>query len=164
MRQSPSWPVSLLAALFAAFVWVGVSILIKITTRRKETWWNVLGVPRNASPATIKAAYRALAKVLHPDLPTGSQQAFLRLRWAYEESSKVQEPDQKYDEDYWARRFAEGYEPTKPLSPKAVATLRWAMWRSRKLSELATFMVRAGMVLATASNGIREAQRVASAD
>lgn len=47
-------------------------------------WWDVLGVSSTATKAEIVNAYRALAKVHHPD--TGGDAAdFQRLRSAYEE-------------------------------------------------------------------------------
>ncbi|MDP3543698.1 MAG: J domain-containing protein [Elusimicrobiota bacterium] len=47
----------------------------------------ILGVPRDAKPDEIKAAYRALALRRHPDLNAGDPRAaelFMRLQAAYE--------------------------------------------------------------------------------
>lgn len=49
--------------------------------------YEILGVPRDASPDVIKAAYRALALRRHPDLNAGDPRAtegFMRLQAAYE--------------------------------------------------------------------------------
>lgn len=46
-------------------------------------WWTILGVSRSASRAEIVNAYRALAKVHHPDVG-GDVEEFKRLRAAYE--------------------------------------------------------------------------------
>jgi molecular chaperone DnaJ len=50
----------------------------------RVNYYEVLGVPRNASQSEIKAAYRQLAKDRHPDSPGGSEAEFSRLREAYE--------------------------------------------------------------------------------
>lgn len=49
----------------------------------REDWWEVLGVNQNASKGEVMNAYRALAKVHHPDIG-GDAEAFKRLRKAYE--------------------------------------------------------------------------------
>jgi hypothetical protein len=47
--------------------------------------YQALGVPRDADAETIRTAYRAHAKELHPDLSEGpSNEAFLRLQEAYD--------------------------------------------------------------------------------
>ncbi|MCM2303206.1 MAG: J domain-containing protein [Elusimicrobia bacterium] len=49
--------------------------------------YEILGVPRDATPDEIKAAYRALALRRHPDLNAGDPRAtevFMRLQAAYE--------------------------------------------------------------------------------
>src|SRR5258708_32873971 len=47
--------------------------------------YEALGVPRSADAEAIRAAYRAHAKELHPDLSEGpSNEAFLRLQEAYD--------------------------------------------------------------------------------
>lgn len=47
--------------------------------------WEVLGVPLNASEEQMLAAYRILAKKLHPDNPeTGNVERFNRLKAAYD--------------------------------------------------------------------------------
>src|SRR5918912_3964604 len=45
-------------------------------------YYEVLGVPREASQAEIRNAYRNLAKELHPDHPGGSAEEFSRLQEA----------------------------------------------------------------------------------
>jgi hypothetical protein len=53
-------------------------------------WWDVLGVNRTASRAEIVNAYRALAKVHHPDVG-GDPEQFKRLRAAYETALEERE-------------------------------------------------------------------------
>lgn len=52
-----------------------------------SNWWDVLGVAPQATKAEIVNAYKALAKVHHPDAG-GSSADFQRLRAAYEEGIK----------------------------------------------------------------------------
>lgn len=47
-------------------------------------YYDVLGVKRNATAEEITKAYRELAKVLHPDKPTGDAEKFKQLKAAYE--------------------------------------------------------------------------------
>lgn len=51
----------------------------------RSEWWEVLGVSPQATKADIVNAYRALAKVHHPDAG-GTDEAFTRLRRAYSEA------------------------------------------------------------------------------
>jgi molecular chaperone DnaJ len=46
--------------------------------------YGVLGVPKDAEAAQVKAAYWTLAKVFHPDIPGGSTQRFTEISLAYE--------------------------------------------------------------------------------
>lgn len=50
-------------------------------------WWEVLGLPRSSDRAAIENAYKALARVSHPDVG-GTNEAFARLRRAYEAAIK----------------------------------------------------------------------------
>jgi hypothetical protein len=50
-------------------------------------WHEVLGVPENASPDTVKEAYRAKAKLWHPDAG-GSEEKMAALNKAYDEANK----------------------------------------------------------------------------
>ena len=53
----------------------------------KRDYYEVLGVDRNADDATLKRAYRKLAKKYHPDLHPGDKEAearFKEINEAYE--------------------------------------------------------------------------------
>lgn len=50
-----------------------------------RNWWEVLGVERNASPDEIKARYRALAKLQHPDAG-GSSSLMAEINSAYQDA------------------------------------------------------------------------------
>jgi hypothetical protein len=51
----------------------------------QHPWWEVLGVAQTASELEIRNAYRALARVHHPDAG-GDPAEFQRLRRAYDEA------------------------------------------------------------------------------
>lgn len=53
-----------------------------------STWWEVLGVPINATPDQVKAAYRILVKKHHSDVG-GDAELFLRVQEAYEQFEKA---------------------------------------------------------------------------
>ena len=44
--------------------------------------YDVLGVPQDATPERILKAFKALAKVFHPDRPTGNEAKFKQILWA----------------------------------------------------------------------------------
>lgn len=51
------------------------------------SWWDVLGVNRDASKDTVQAAYRRLAKQNHPDVG-GDKDQFIRVQTAWERARK----------------------------------------------------------------------------
>lgn len=53
-----------------------------------RAWHEVLGVERGATPEAVRNAYRALARIYHPDAG-GDAEEFRRLRAAYEEGVSV---------------------------------------------------------------------------
>ncbi len=57
---------------------------VLLLTDGNDRWWDVLGVGPEASRAEVVAAYRALARVHHPDVG-GTEEDFRRLRRAYEQ-------------------------------------------------------------------------------
>ncbi|MDY6867007.1 MAG: DnaJ domain-containing protein [Chloroflexota bacterium] len=57
-------------------------------------WFDVLGVKSDASPAAIINAYKALAKVHHPD-HGGHKEDFIKLKKAYEEGIYIAQDGEK---------------------------------------------------------------------
>lgn len=47
-----------------------------------STWWKILGVPINATPDQVRAAYRLLVKKHHPDSSGGDEELFRRVQSA----------------------------------------------------------------------------------
>jgi molecular chaperone DnaJ len=50
-------------------------VVERVATRTKKDYYEVLGVPRNATAQQIKAAYRRLARKYHPDVNKGDKSA-----------------------------------------------------------------------------------------
>lgn len=50
--------------------------------------WDIIRVPKNTTKEELKAEYKRLAKIFHPDKPKGNRKKFLVLNWAYREIKK----------------------------------------------------------------------------
>lgn len=57
-------------------------------TTETSAWWEVLGVARDASPATVRAAYRELVKRHHPDRG-GVAETFHAIQMAWEQAQEA---------------------------------------------------------------------------
>lgn len=65
---------------------------------KRKNYYVVLGVPRDASAAAIKRAYRRLAKKYHPDVsPAPTEDEFREVQAAYETLADA-EQRRRYDE------------------------------------------------------------------
>jgi len=67
---------------------------------QKRDYYEVLGVDKNADEATIKKAYRALAKKYHPDANPGDKDAEAKFKEAAEAYGILTDPEKKklYDQ------------------------------------------------------------------
>jgi hypothetical protein len=68
--------------LFAGFEALPDDTVLVLGSGRRD-WWEVLGVRKDATRTEIISAFRALARVHHPDAG-GDPETFKRLREAYE--------------------------------------------------------------------------------
>ncbi|CAN1127309.1 Chaperone protein dnaJ 11, chloroplastic [Linum perenne] len=77
----------------------GTSRTTEAAARRRSSLYDVLGIQRGASCQEIKAAYRRMARVLHPDV-AGEEEStaseFIKLHEAYETLS---DPEKRADYD-----------------------------------------------------------------
>ena len=60
---------------------------------QKRDYYEVLGVERGADDASIKKAYRQLAKKYHPDMNPGDAEAEKRFKEASEAYAILSDPD-----------------------------------------------------------------------
>ena len=75
---------------------------------QKRDYYEVLGVDRNADDATIKKAYRQLAKKYHPDTNPGDAEAEKKFKEASEAYSVLSDPDKKRQYDQFGHAAFEG--------------------------------------------------------
>ncbi len=75
-------------------------------------FYAVLGVPRSASQAEIKRAYRQIAREYHPDKRPGDQQAARIFADAAEAYRVLGDDEMRADYDRWAGRGSGGPAPT----------------------------------------------------
>lgn len=72
-------------------------------------YYDVLGIPRNASRDEVRVAYRNLAKERHPDHPSGSAEAFSLLQEAHNtlsDPNRRRQHDQDLDLAYAADQLS----------------------------------------------------------
>ena len=83
----------------------------------KRDYYEVLGVDKSADDATLKKAYRQLAKKYHPDVNPGDKEAEAKFKEATEAYSVLSDPDKRrqYDQFGHLRRY-----------------FRRSVWRRRK--------------------------------
>lgn len=65
----------------------------------KRDYYEVLGVSRDADDATLKKAYRALAKKYHPDMNPGDAEAEKKFKEASEAYAVLSDPDKRRQYD-----------------------------------------------------------------
>ena len=64
----------------------------------QQDCYSILGVPRTASPGEIRAAYRRLARLYHPDLNSGSE-AETRMQQINDAYATLSDPDRRRQYD-----------------------------------------------------------------
>ncbi len=74
----------------------------------KRDYYEVLGVDRNADDATIKKAYRTLAKKYHPDMNPGDAEAEKKFKEASEAYAILSDADKRRQYDQFGHAAFEG--------------------------------------------------------
>ena len=74
----------------------------------KRDYYEVLGVDKNADDATIKKAYRQLAKKYHPDMNPGDAEAEKKFKEASEAYGVLSDPDKRRQYDQFGHAAFEG--------------------------------------------------------
>ena len=74
----------------------------------KRDYYEVLGVSRDADDATLKKAYRQLAKKYHPDMNPGDAEAERKFKEASEAYAVLSDPDKRRQYDQSGHAAFEG--------------------------------------------------------
>ncbi len=75
---------------------------------QKRDYYEVLGIERGADDATIKKAYRQLAKKYHPDMNPGDEEAEKKFKEASEAYAILSDPDKRRQYDQFGHAAFEG--------------------------------------------------------
>ena len=75
---------------------------------QKRDYYEFLGVDKNADDATIKKAYRHLAKKYHPDMNPGDKEAEVKFKEASEAYAVLSDPDKRRQYDQFGHAAFEG--------------------------------------------------------
>lgn len=75
---------------------------------QKRDYYEVLGVDKNADDATIKKAYRQLAKKYHPDMNPGDAEAEKKFKEASEAYAILSDPEKKRQYDQFGHAAFDG--------------------------------------------------------
>ncbi|MCM1540387.1 MAG: molecular chaperone DnaJ [Blautia sp.] len=75
---------------------------------QKRDYYEVLGVDKNADDATIKKAFRGLAKKYHPDMNPGDAEAEKKFKEASEAYAVLSDPDKRKQYDQFGHAAFEG--------------------------------------------------------
>ena len=74
----------------------------------KRDYYEVLGVSRDADEATLKKAYRTLAKKYHPDANPGDKEAEQKFKEASEAYSVLSDPQKRKQYDQFGHAAFDG--------------------------------------------------------
>ncbi len=75
---------------------------------QKRDYYEVLGVDKNADDATIKKAYRQLAKKYHPDMNPGDTEAEKKFKEASEAYAVLSDSEKKRQYDQFGHAAFDG--------------------------------------------------------
>lgn len=74
----------------------------------KRDYYEVLGVSKDADDATIKKAYRQLAKKYHPDMNPGDKEAEIKFKEASEAYAVLSDADKRRQYDQFGHAAFDG--------------------------------------------------------
>ena len=75
---------------------------------QKRDYYEVLGVDKNADDATIRKAYRQLAKKYHPDMNPGDKEAEVKFKEASEAYAVLSDPEKRRQYDQFGHAAFDG--------------------------------------------------------
>ena len=75
---------------------------------QKRDYYEVLGVDKNADEATLKKAYRVLAKKYHPDMNPGDADAEKKFKEASEAYAVLSDPEKRRQYDQFGHAAFDG--------------------------------------------------------
>ncbi|MBR4083906.1 MAG: J domain-containing protein [Lachnospiraceae bacterium] len=89
----------------------------------RKDYYKILGVPRDADDATLKKAFRKLAKQYHPDTNGGNAEAAKKFQDINEAYSVLSDEEKRkaYDEDKGEQSSAAGNAATGPKKTSQTA-------------------------------------------
>jgi DnaJ-class molecular chaperone len=87
-----------------------------------EDYYNVLGVPRNASQADIQKAYRDLARKYHPDMNPGDKTAKKKFQKVQTAFDVLNNPEKREMYD----RYGSSFETSGPTPPPGSQPWSWS--------------------------------------
>ena len=73
-----------------------------------KNYYEILNIPKNSSTDEIKKAFRSLAKIHHPDKPTGNEDKFKELNKSYEVLSDPEKRNLFIFPGYYIEIFLKG--------------------------------------------------------
>ena len=83
----------------------------------EKDYYKVLGVPKDATEAEIKKAYRKLAREFHPDANKGDPKAEERFKEVSEANDVLSDPKRRKEYDEARTLFGSGGFRTGPAGP-----------------------------------------------